>query len=110
MDFSRRFTRTPCVWRWDRQGFTVEAQKPIDVYFEGVRVGKYFADLVVAGRVIVEIKAAEALCAAHDAQLINYLKATDVEVGLLLNFGVEPEFRRRVFTNDRKRRGDGPRM
>ena len=80
----------------------VSTQHPIDVFFEGECVGSYFADLIVAERVIVEIKAAESLCPAHEAQLINYLKATDIEVGLLLNFGETPEFRRKVFANERK--------
>jgi GxxExxY protein len=85
-----------------KQGLQVVAQHPINVYFEGERVGEYFADLVVTERVIVEIKAAEGLCEAHEAQLLNYLKATDVEVGLLLNFGPKPQFKRKLFTNDEK--------
>jgi GxxExxY protein len=83
-------------------GLTVVPQHPISVFFEGVRVGEYFADLVVVELVIVEIKAAESLCEAHEAQLLNYLKATDIEVGLLLNFGPKPQFKRKLFTNDKK--------
>jgi GxxExxY protein len=60
---------------------------------------------VVSECVIIELKAVEALCPAHEAQLLNYLKATNIEVGLLLNFGPKPEFRRKVFANDRKGRG-----
>jgi GxxExxY protein len=86
------------------EGIHALQQVPIDVHFEGRVVGSYFADLLVAKSVIVEVKAAEALCKAHVAQTLNYLKATDVEVALLLNFGAEnPEFQRLVFTNDRKR-------
>jgi GxxExxY protein len=59
---------------------------------------------VVDEKVILELKAASSLNPAHDAQLGNYLKATDIEVGMLLNFGEKPEFRRRIFTNDRKKR------
>lgn len=85
-----------------KSGLAVVTQQPINVFYEGERVGEYFADLVVANCVIVEIKAAEALCPAHEAQLLNYLKATDIEVGLLFNFGEKPEFRRKVFANERK--------
>lgn len=81
-------------------GLMVEKQKPISVKYEGKEVGEYYADLVVNGYVIVELKAAESLCEEHEYQLINYLKATDIEVGLLLNFGKEPEIRRRVFANE----------
>jgi GxxExxY protein len=77
-------------------------QVPLKVYFEGELVGEYFADVMVAGKAILELKAAEAICPAHEAQLLNYLKATDVEVGFLLNFGPKPAFRRKLFTNDRK--------
>ncbi|MFA4839611.1 MAG: GxxExxY protein, partial [Candidatus Neomarinimicrobiota bacterium] len=60
------------------------------------------ADIVVENKVIVELKAAEALCEENEFQLINYLKATNLEVGLLLNFGKKPEIKRKIFTNDRK--------
>jgi GxxExxY protein len=83
-------------------GLQVVSQHPITVYFEGERVGEYFADLMVVETVIVEIKAAESLCQAHEAQLMNYLKATDIEVGLLLNFGPKAQFKRKFFTNDKK--------
>jgi len=80
-------------------GMFVEKQKQINVYYEGMDVGSYYADLTVESLVIVELKAAEALCEEHEFQLINYLKATEIEVGLLLNFGKKPEFRRKVFSN-----------
>lgn len=79
-------------------GWQVEQQLPVTVLFEGVAVGEYFADLAVARKVIVEVKVARELAPAHEAQLLNYLKATDYQVGLLLNFGPTPEFRRKVFT------------
>jgi GxxExxY protein len=85
-----------------RMGLKVEQQKNIRVYYEDNEVGDYFADLIVNDIVIIELKAAENLCEEHEAQLINYLKATNVEVGLLLNFGKKAEFRRKIFTNDRK--------
>ncbi len=83
-------------------GFSVEQQKNIKVFFEGKVVGEYFADLIVDKKVIVELKVAENLCDEHYFQLINYLKATEMEVGLLLNFGKEPQTKRAIFTNDRK--------
>ncbi len=85
-----------------KAGHKVQQQVPIKVYFEGVIVGEYFADLLVDDLVILEGKAAEGIDDAHEAQLVNYLKATDKEIGLLLNFGPKPEFRSKIFTNDRK--------
>jgi GxxExxY protein len=77
-------------------------QCPIKVFYNEVIVGEYFADIVVEDVMIIELKAAESLVLEHEYQLINYLKATEIEVGLLLNFGKEPKFIRKVFSNDRK--------
>jgi GxxExxY protein len=84
------------------RGFQVENQKRLEVYYEDQLVGEYFADVVVEEKIILELKSAESLHPAHEAQLMNYLKATEIEVGLLLNFGVKPEFKRKLFTNPRK--------
>ena len=65
-------------------------------------MGHYYADVVVDEKVIIEIKAVESLTAAHECQLVNYLKATEIEVGLLLNFGKKAEFKRKVFSNSFK--------
>ena len=81
----------------------VDQQKHIPVYYRDEHVGDYFADLLVEELVIVELKAAESLCEEHEAQLLNYLKATNIEVGLLLNFGKEPQFKRKIYTNDNKK-------
>ena len=81
------------------QGFKVETQKQIKVYYKSQMVGEYFADLVVNQCVIVELKCGVSLIPAHEAQLINYLKATGVEVGLLLNFGARPQVKRKVYTH-----------
>ncbi|MEW6196549.1 MAG: GxxExxY protein [Bacteroidota bacterium] len=86
-----------------KMGLKVEQQKNIRVHFEGFEVGDYYADLIVNDLVIVELKAAESLCEEHEAQLLNYLKATNIEVGMLLNFGLKAEFKRKIFTNDRKK-------
>ncbi len=80
-------------------GLSVEKQMKIKVYYIDQEVGVYYADLIVEECVIVELKAADSLCEEHEFQLINYLKATEIEVGLLLNFGKKPEFKRKVFTN-----------
>ena len=82
----------------------VVRQQPIRVYFDGVVVGEYFADLVVNDAVILELKASKTLTDTHKAQLLNYLKATDYEVGLLLNFGPEPQVIRKAYDNKRKQR------
>jgi len=89
-----------------RMGLNCRRQLPITVFYNGEEVGNYFADIIVDGDIIIELKAAESLCEEHDHQLINYLKATNIEVGLLLNFGLKPEFRRKVFSNDRKNHKD----
>lgn len=83
-------------------GLFVEKQKQINVYYENEKVGEYYADLIVSESVIVELKAAEVLCEEHEFQLINYLKATEIEVGLLLNFGKNPELKRKVFSSNKK--------
>ena len=85
-----------------KRNFNVEKQKSIVVYYESENVGNYFADLIVTNKVIIELKAAEALREEHEAQLVNYLKATDIEVGLLLNFGVKPKIKRKIFENHLK--------
>jgi GxxExxY protein len=83
-------------------GYKVEAQKPIKVYLKNQLIGEYFADLLIDDKVIIELKACELLMNVHIAQLMNYLKATKMEVGLLLNFGEKAEFKRIIYTNDRK--------
>jgi len=83
-------------------GYDCKEEFPIKVYYEKQRVGDYRADIIVDESVIIENKASETLCEEHEYQLINYLKATKIEIGLLLNFGKKPEFKRKIFTNDRK--------
>ena len=90
-------------------GLYVERQKDISVFFRGNIIGDFKADLIVNEKVIVELKAVRTLNPAHVAQLINYLKATNVEVGLLLNFGKKPEFKRFIYDNKRKNISDDQR-
>jgi GxxExxY protein len=87
-----------------KMGLNVLQQKNIKVFYEADQVGDYFADLLVNDLIIVELKAAASICEEYEAQLLNYLKATDIEVGLLLNFGKEPKFKRKFFTNDKKKK------
>jgi len=84
------------------KGFRVEAQKKIEVYYKGIEVGEYYADLIVDDLVILELKASDGLVQAFENQILNYLRGTNCEVGLLLNFGKKPEFRRKIFENSRK--------
>lgn len=83
----------------EKNGFKVEKQKPISVFYEGCLVGEYFADLIVDDLVILELKCVEFLCEEHEAQLINYLKASGKKVGLLMNFGKNVEVRRKISSN-----------
>jgi GxxExxY protein len=85
-----------------QDGLSVEVEFPVKVYFEGQLVGEYFADLLIANKVLVELKAVDFIRNEHEAQLLNYLRATPYEVGLLLNFGKKADFRRLVFDNERK--------
>ncbi|MEN8224065.1 MAG: GxxExxY protein [Bacteroidota bacterium] len=83
-------------------GLNCTKQTPIKVYYLTHSIGTYFADILVEDKVIIELKAAEHLCFEHECQLINYLKATEIEVGLLLNFGKDPQFKRKIFSNKLK--------
>lgn len=83
-------------------GLSVEQQKKVDVYYKDNNVGHYLSDLIVENKVIIEVKAAENICLEHECQLINYLKASDKEVGILLNFGKQPGVKRKIFSNNRK--------
>lgn len=85
-----------------KRSMTPRDELPIHVFYDGQLIGEYFADIVVNDLVILEVKAAKSLAAEHEAQLLNYLKATPYEVGLLLNFGPKPETKRRSFDNSRK--------
>jgi GxxExxY protein len=84
------------------RGFFVEAQKQIKVKYKGVEVGEYYADLVVNEKIIIELKAAEFVVKEFEAQLLNYLRGMEIELGLLFNFGKKPEYLRKIFSNDRK--------
>ncbi|PIZ95399.1 MAG: GxxExxY protein [Candidatus Magasanikbacteria bacterium CG_4_10_14_0_2_um_filter_33_14] len=98
--FLEKVYENSLVFELQKQGLHGRRQVSIEVNYFDKSVGSYFADIIVDNLVILEIKAAEALCEAHEAQLLNYLRATKIEYGLLLNFGQKPEIRRKVWTND----------
>ncbi|MCB9039642.1 MAG: GxxExxY protein [Lewinellaceae bacterium] len=85
-----------------KRGLFAEQQKKIWVHYEEEVVGDYYADIIVENKVILELKASKELCEDHENQLLNYLKATDKELGFLLNYGKDPEFVRKIFSNQRK--------
>jgi len=88
-------------------GLQVEAEVPVPVSFRGRPVGIFRADLVVDGRVVVELKTAESISRAHEAQVLHYLRASTMEIGLVMNFGPDARFRRVVLQNLRKKRTSG---
>jgi len=96
--FLEKIYENALLYELSEAGLKCERQKPIKVYYKDQQVGEYFADIVVENKVILEIKAAESIAKEHEYQLINYLKATNVEIGLVLNFGKKPEFRRKINT------------
>ncbi|HTW59350.1 MAG TPA: GxxExxY protein [Terriglobales bacterium] len=91
-----------------QSGLTAVREVPVPVWFRGEKVGQYFADLLVDRTILLELKAARSIESAHEAQLLHYLRATEIEVGLLLNFGLRPQFRRLLFDNDRKKIRENP--
>jgi len=89
-------------------GLSVLTQIEVPVWFRGKKIGDFTADMLVDKCVLLELKAGRALDRSHEAQLLNYLRATQIEVGMLFNFGLKPEFKRMVFDNSRKQRGKHP--
>ena len=85
------------------KGLAVQDEVPISVYFRGNNVGHFKADLVVNNLVLLELKTAETLVSAHEAQVLNYLRATSLELGILFNFGPKPQIKRLLFDNERKK-------
>jgi len=100
--FLEKIYENAMMIEFKREGILAISQSPIKVFYDGEVIGEYYADILVDNKVIVEIKASKRLVEENEAQLLNYLKATDIEVGLLLNFGTEPEVKRKAFNNTRK--------
>lgn len=101
--FLEKVYQNSLAFELKNRGFYVESQKPIKVFYKNVTVGEYYTDLIVNDVIILELKATAVILKEFEYQLINYLKATKIEVGLLLNFGSKPEFSRKVFENSRKK-------
>jgi GxxExxY protein len=90
------------------KGLTILRQIEVPVWFRGRKIGDFTADMLVDKCILLELKANRALNPAHEAQLLNYLRATEIEVGLLFSFGLKPEFKRLAYDNARKQRGEHP--
>jgi len=100
--FLERVYRNALCYELQELGFKVSMEKRILVYYKCQVVGDYSADILVEDVVICELKTNETLCEADENQLINYLRATDIELGLLLNFGKKPEVKRKVYDNEKR--------
>lgn len=100
--FLERVYQNALFYELKTNGFDVKAQHKIKVFYKEVEVGEYICDILVNDLIILELKAQEKLIEANEFQLINYLKATDYEVGLLFNFGKRAEFKRKIFQNNIK--------
>jgi len=100
--FLEKVYENAMMLEFKKEGITAISQSPIKVLYEAETIGEYYADILVDNKVIVEIKASRRLVNENEAQLLNYLKATEIEVGLLLNFGAKPEVKRKIFDNSIK--------
>lgn len=100
--FREKIYQKSLAYELRKLGLEVEEEKPISVYYKGLLMGEYRSDIVVDGKIILELKAQSTIKDSHEAQLLHYLRAMPIEVGLVLNFGLKPEFVRKVFNNNRK--------
>jgi len=101
--FLEKVYENALLFELKQEGLNCSKQVPIEVYYKEQSVGNYFADMLVEDKVIIELKAGEgSIIEEHELQLVNYLKATDKEIGLLLFFGKKPIFKRKIFTNKLK--------
>ena len=94
--FLEKYYEKAMLTELEALGLRAETQVQKQVFYKGLYLGDHYLDLVVEGKVVVEIKAVEQLIAVHEAQLLNYLRVTGFNVGLLLNFGKKPEIKRKV--------------
>ncbi len=101
--FLERVYQNALYFELKDRGFNAVPQRRCTVFYKGREVGDYFSDIIVNDMVILELKTCETILEEHELQLQNYLKATSIEVGFVLNFGKEPEFSRKIFTNRMKK-------
>ncbi|MFM9950985.1 MAG: GxxExxY protein [Saprospiraceae bacterium] len=101
--FLEKVYQNALVIELKERGLTVASQKRCVVHYKGKEVGEYYADIIVNDLVVLELKASETIMAQHKFQLLNYLKASSLELGFVLNFGKKPEFSRKIFTNKYKK-------
>jgi len=100
--FLEKVYENAIMLEFKREGIPAVSQSVTKVVYEDEIIGEYFADILVYNKVIIEIKAAKSIAIEYGAQLLNYLKATKIEVGILFNFGPKADFKRKVFDNIRK--------
>jgi GxxExxY protein len=100
--FLERVYQNALFFELKEKGLEVAAQRRCPVFYKGREVGEYFSDIIVNEVIIIELKACTSIAGEHISQLQNYLKASDIEVGYILNFGPKPQFFRKVFTNSQK--------
>ncbi len=100
--FLEKIYENAMMIEFKKENISAVSQSAIKVLYEGEIVGEYFADILISDKIILEIKAAKNIAEEHEAQLLNYLKATNIQVGLLLNYGPKPNFKRKAFDNTRK--------
>ena len=101
--FLEKVYENAMIIEFQKLNLNYENQYPINVYYEGFEIGHFIADFIVEEKVLIELKAIRELSSSDESQLINYLNATSVEVGLLLNFGKSPEIKRKIFDNQLKK-------
>src|SRR5436190_23115094 len=97
--FLERVYENALILELRNHGFICLQQVPANVFYNGIKVGDYYSDIIVDNTIIIELKALEGeIIKEHELQLLNYLKATGLELGLILNFGKKPSFKRKIFT------------
>mgnify|MGYP001362440654 CR=1 FL=1 len=98
--FLEKVYHNALIHELQKNGLYVEKECKIDVMYKGIIVGEYYADLIVEKKIILEIKTAEIIVKQFEYQLMNYLRATKYELGMILNFGKKPEFSRKIYSNN----------
>lgn len=101
--FIEKIYENALIIELNKVGLMVKQQFPIKVYYDDIIIGEHTADIVVEEKVILELKAVSKILTVHEVQLVNYLKATNIEVGLLINFGEELKVKRKVLTINQKK-------